>query len=70
MIEEFRAEEERRSLLTLEERMAEDGREIQRQLEREPTMTIFLRPSPSRHMRRAQCLAGDCPSIIRNTKLG
>jgi hypothetical protein len=40
MIEEFRAEEERRSRLTLEERMAEDGREVQRQLERGLTMTI------------------------------
>jgi len=63
MIEEFRAEEERRSRLTLKERMAEDGREIQRRLEREPTMTILLQPSPPRHMRRAQCLAGECPIV-------
>jgi hypothetical protein len=61
MIEEFRAEEERRSRLTLKERMAEDGREIQRRLEREPTMTILLQPSPLRHMRQAQCLVGECP---------
>jgi hypothetical protein len=61
MIEEFCAEEERRSRLTLKERMAEDGREIQRRLEREPTITILLQPSPPRHMRRAQCLAGECP---------
>jgi hypothetical protein len=61
MIEEFRAEEERRSRLTLEERMAEDGREIQRRLEREPAMAILLQPSPPRHMRRAQCWAGECP---------
>lgn len=62
MIEEFR-DEERRSRLTLEERMAEDGREVQRQLEREPTMTILLQPSPPRHMRRAQCWAGECPIV-------
>lgn len=45
MIEEFRAEEKRRSRLTLEERMAEDGREVQCQLEQESTMTILLQPS-------------------------
>ena len=61
MIEEFRAEEERRSRLTLEERMAEDGREVQRRLEREPAMAILLQPSLPRHMRRAQCWAGECP---------
>jgi hypothetical protein len=42
MIEKFCAEEERRSCLTLEERGAEDGQEVQRQLEREPAMTILL----------------------------
>lgn len=41
--------------------MAEDGRELQRRLEREPTMTILLQPSPPRHMGRSQCRAVECP---------
>jgi hypothetical protein len=42
MIEEFDAKEERLSHLTLDERMAEDGWEVQRRLKREPTMVILL----------------------------
>jgi hypothetical protein len=60
MIEEFCAKEERRSCLTLEERMAEDRQEVQRQLEQEPAMTILLQLSLLRHIRQAQCWAGEC----------
>ncbi|KFY03267.1 hypothetical protein V490_00223 [Pseudogymnoascus sp. VKM F-3557] len=62
--EEFGAEEERRSRLTQEERMAEDGRKLQRRLEQDAAMTILLQPSPPIHMRRAHCRASEC--IIAN----
>jgi hypothetical protein len=69
MMEEFGAEEERRSRLALEERMAEAGREVQRRLQREPAMTILLQPSPPRHMRQAQCQAGECPIADDNGRI-
>ncbi|KFY92486.1 hypothetical protein V498_04915 [Pseudogymnoascus sp. VKM F-4517 (FW-2822)] len=58
--EEFGAEEERRSRLTQEERMAEDGRKLQRRLEQDAAITILLQPSPPIHMRRAHCRASEC----------
>jgi hypothetical protein len=58
--EEFRAEAERRSRLPVEERMTEDGREVLRRLEQEPTTTILLQPSPPSYMSRAGCAAGKC----------
>lgn len=60
MEEELDAEEERRSRLARGERMAEHGREIQQQLEQDPTMSILLQPSPPRNMRQAKCRAEDC----------
>lgn len=57
--EEFGIEEERRSRLTQEERMAEDGRKLQRRLE-EDAATLTLQPSPPGHMRRAHCRASEC----------
>ncbi|KFY18109.1 hypothetical protein V492_00134 [Pseudogymnoascus sp. VKM F-4246] len=57
--EEFGAEEERRSRLTQEERMAEDGRKLQRRLEQDAAITILLQPSPAIHMKRAHCRANE-----------
>jgi hypothetical protein len=62
-MEEFGAEEERRSRLTVEERMAEGGWEVQCRLEREPAMAILLQPSPLRHRLWGEHNAGrgECP---------
>ena len=53
----FIAEAERISRLSMEERMAEDGREILGRLEREPTMTILFQPCSRRWV---GCAAGKC----------
>jgi hypothetical protein len=65
--EELGAEEERRSRLTQEERMAEDGRKLQRRLEQDAAITILLQPSPPIHMRRAHCRANE--RFITNASL-
>jgi hypothetical protein len=74
MMEEFDAEEDRRSRLSLVERMAEDGRKLQRQLEREPSITIPLQPSPPRHEANAVPRRGvpyrRCVATIRQSYHG
>ena len=60
LLEEYNADEERRSHLSLEEKMAENGHELQRRLERHPEITILLQPSPPGRMGKAQCRARDC----------
>jgi hypothetical protein len=40
--------------------MTEDGREVLRRLEQEPTTTILLQPSPPSYMSRAGYAAGKC----------
>ncbi|KFY75266.1 hypothetical protein V499_04727 [Pseudogymnoascus sp. VKM F-103] len=61
MQEEIDAEEERQSRLTPEERMRENGQELQRRLECEPAIAILLQRSPPGHMVRAECRAVSCP---------
>ena len=58
----FRAEAERRSRLSFEEWMAEDGQNVLRRLEREPTTSILLQPSPPSW---AGCSAGKGSHTIR-----
>jgi hypothetical protein len=61
MRESFIAEAERISRLSMEERMAEDGREILRRLKREPTTTILLQVC---HRTWAVCDARKCPIVL------
>ena len=58
--EEYDAEEKRRSRLPLEEKMAENGHELQRRLEQDPEIRMLLQPSPPGLMGKAQCRARDC----------
>ena len=60
LLGEHDAEEERRSHLSLKEKMAKNGRQLQRRLERNPGIMILLQPSPSGLMGKAQCRARDC----------
>lgn len=60
MKEKIDAEEDRRSRLTPDERMREDGEELRR-FESEPAMTIILQRSPPENMKRAECRAVPCP---------
>ena len=66
--EEFRADEERRSRMSQKEKMAENGRELQRLLERSPEITMFLQPSPPGRMGKAQCRARDCLFFDRSPR--
>lgn len=47
LLEEHEVEEERRSHLILKEKMAENGSELQRRLDRNAGITILLQPSLS-----------------------
>jgi hypothetical protein len=56
------AEEERRSLMTPEEKIAENGLQLQRRLEQEPALRILLQPTLPDYMARARCRAACCPA--------
>ena len=56
----FAAEKERRSRITPEEKIAENGLRLRRRLESEPALTVLLQPTPPRYMARARCRADYC----------
>jgi hypothetical protein len=57
----FAAEEERRSLMTPQEKVAENGLQLQCRLDGEPALAILLQPTPPGHMAKARCYANCCP---------
>lgn len=59
-MENIAAGSERRSRMTPEDKTAETGLQLQRQLDSEPSLTLLLQPSPPGHMTRARCRARYC----------
>jgi hypothetical protein len=59
---ELAADRARRARLTQSERMIEDGKDLHDSLDRTPSLTLVLQPSPPYHLRRAQCCAKECTS--------
>jgi hypothetical protein len=60
LIEELEVEETRRSRLTRGQRMAEDGHELQLEIDEDSAITLLVQPSPPDLWRRARCRAPDC----------
>lgn len=67
---EFEAELGRRSQLTPIERLEEDGRDLQRQIDLTPAIVIVLQPSPPTPMGKEQCRAMDCLSPTQSPRHG
>ncbi|PVH91609.1 hypothetical protein DM02DRAFT_334936, partial [Periconia macrospinosa] len=64
-IAEFAAGTERRSRMMPEEKIAENGLRLRRQLESEPALAIMLQPTPPGYMARARCRADYCSCAER-----
>ncbi|EXK77321.1 hypothetical protein FOQG_17971 [Fusarium oxysporum f. sp. raphani 54005] len=59
-IESMEAEEERRDHLAPQEKMAEDGAQLQRQLDQDPTMTLLLQRCQQTRYSLLPCDASEC----------
>ena len=60
------AEAERRSRFTPEEKVAENFSSLSNQLDEDPSLLLFLQPTPPGHMARARCYASCC--VVENAK--
>lgn len=60
LMTQLSAEDERRSRVTPEEKVAENFSSLHDQLDKNPSISLLLQPTPPGHMARARCYASCC----------